>query len=151
VEYRKYDLLPVMNKIGGMLVHPVIRLALIENTEEVSLRKAMDEKKIVLVNLSKGHFGADVANILGALFVTSIASAAFSRVDTVEEKRVPFMVYMDEFHNFTTLSLVNMLSELRKFVSLRQTTSCLRVKVISTPTFSYQLYDPKYPLTIRMG
>ncbi|HZV69846.1 MAG TPA: type IV secretion system DNA-binding domain-containing protein [Saprospiraceae bacterium] len=115
VEYHKYDLLPVMNKIGGMLVHPVIRRALIENTEEVSLRKAMDEKKIVLVNLSKGHGGADVANMLGALFVTSIASAAFSRVDTEEDKRVPFMVYMDEFHNFTTLSLVDMFSELRKF------------------------------------
>lgn len=114
-EYHKYDLLPVMNKIGGMLVHPVIRRVLIENTEEVSLRKAMDEKKIVLVNLSKGHLGSDVAHILGALFVTSIASAAFSRVDTPEDDRVPFMVYMDEFHNFTTLSLVNMFSELRKF------------------------------------
>ncbi|KAA3621017.1 MAG: type IV secretory system conjugative DNA transfer family protein [Bacteroidetes bacterium] len=114
-QYHKYDLLPVMNKIGGMLVHPVIRRVLIENTEEVSLRKAMDEKKIVLVNLSKGHLGSDVAKILGALFITSIASAAFSRVDTPEEERVPFMVYMDEFHNFTTLSLVNMFSELRKF------------------------------------
>ncbi|MBK9722009.1 MAG: type IV secretion system DNA-binding domain-containing protein [Saprospiraceae bacterium] len=114
-EYMKYDLLPVMNKIGGMLVHPAIRRVLIENTEEVSLRKAMDEKKIVLVNLSKGHIGADVAHILGALFITSIASASFSRVDTEEEKRIPFMVYMDEFHNFTTLSLVNMFSELRKF------------------------------------
>ncbi|MEI2696192.1 MAG: type IV secretion system DNA-binding domain-containing protein [Saprospiraceae bacterium] len=114
-EYMKYDLLPVMNKIGGMLVHPAIRRVLIENTEEVSLRKAMDEKKIVLVNLSKGHVGADVSHILGALFITSIASAAFSRVDTPEENRIPFMVYMDEFHNFTTLSLVNMFSELRKF------------------------------------
>ncbi|MBK7359007.1 MAG: type IV secretion system DNA-binding domain-containing protein [Saprospiraceae bacterium] len=114
-EYMKYDLLPVMNKIGGMLVHPAIRRVLIENTEEVSLRKAMDEKKIVLVNLSKGHVGADVAHILGALFITSIASASFSRVDTDVEKRIPFMVYMDEFHNFTTLSLVNMFSELRKF------------------------------------
>ena len=114
-EYNKYDLLPVMNKVGGMLVHPVIRRVLIENSEEVSLRKAMDEKKIVLVNLSKGHVGADVSHILGALFITSIASAAFSRVDTAEESRVPFMVYMDEFHNFTTLSLVNMFSELRKF------------------------------------
>lgn len=114
-EYHKYDLLPVMNKIGGMLVHPVIRRVLIENSEEVSIRKAMDTEKIILVNLSKGHLGADAANMLGALFITSIASAAFSRVDTIEEKRIPFMVYMDEFHNFTTLSLVNMFSELRKF------------------------------------
>lgn len=114
-EYHKYDLLPVMNKIGGMLAHPVIRRGLIENTEEISLRKVMDERKIVLVNLSKGHIGEDASHLLGALFITSIASAAFSRVDTEEEERIPFMVYMDEFHNFTTLSLVNMFSELRKF------------------------------------
>jgi DNA helicase HerA-like ATPase len=114
-EYHKYDLLPVLNKIGGMLVHPVIKRVLIDNPEEVSLRKAMDEKKIVLVNLSKGHVGADVSHILGALFITSIASASFSRVDTIEEKRIPFMVYVDEFHNFTTLSLIGMFSELRKF------------------------------------
>ncbi|HRG42914.1 MAG TPA: type IV secretion system DNA-binding domain-containing protein [Saprospiraceae bacterium] len=114
-EYHKYDLLPVLNKIGGMLVHPVIKRVLIDNPEEVSLRKAMDEKKIVLVNLSKGHVGADVSHILGALFITSIASASFSRVDTEEDKRVPFMVYVDEFHNFTTLSLIGMFSELRKF------------------------------------
>lgn len=114
-EYHKYDLLPVLNKIGGMLVHPAIRRVLIENTEEVSLRKAMDEQKIILVNLSKGHLGADVSHILGALFITSLASAAFSRVDTPEEDRPQFTVYLDEFHNFTTLSLVNMFSELRKF------------------------------------
>lgn len=114
-EYHRYDLLPVMNKIGGMLVHPVIKRVLIENTEEISLRKAMDEKKIILVNLSKGHIGADVSHIIGALFITSIASASFSRVDTEENNRIPFMVYLDEFHNFTTLSLVNMFSELRKF------------------------------------
>lgn len=113
--YNRYDLLPVLNKVGGMLAHPVIKRVLIENIEEISFRKAMDEQKILLVNLSKGHVGEDVSHILGALLVSSISSAAFSRVDTDEDKRVPFMVYMDEFHNFTTLSLVNMFSELRKF------------------------------------
>lgn len=113
--YNRYDLLPVLNKIGGMLAHPAIKRVLIENPIEVSLRKAMDKKKIVLVNLAKGHLGEDVAHILGALFISSISAAAFSRVDTEETNRVPFMLYMDEFHNFTTLSLVNMFSELRKF------------------------------------
>lgn len=113
--FNKYDLLPALNKIGGMLAHPAIKRVLIENPHEVSLRKAMDEKKIILVNLSKGHLGEDVAHILGALLISSISSAAFSRVDTEEDLRVPHMVYMDEFHNFTTLSLVNMFSELRKF------------------------------------
>jgi len=114
-EYNQYDLLPVLNKVGGMLAHPVLKRVLIENRDEISLRKVMDQKKILLVNLSKGYVGEDVAHILGALLISSISSASFSRVDTEEEKRVPFMVYLDEFHNFTTLSLVNMFSELRKF------------------------------------
>lgn len=113
--YNRYDLLPVLNKVGGMLAHPTIKRALIENPQEVYLRKAMDEGKIILVNLAKGHLGEDASHILGALFVSSLSSAAFSRIDTPEHERKPFMIYMDEFHNFTTLSLVNMFSELRKF------------------------------------
>ncbi|MBS1624077.1 MAG: type IV secretion system DNA-binding domain-containing protein [Bacteroidetes bacterium] len=113
--YTRFDLLPVLNKFGGMLAHSVIKHVLVENKDEVYLRKAMDERKIILVNLSKGHVGEDVAHLLGALFISSINSAAFSRVDTDEEMRVPFMVYIDEFHNFTTQSLMGMFSELRKF------------------------------------
>lgn len=129
--YTKYDLLPVLNKVGGMLAHPAIKRVLIENKDEISLRKAMDERKIILVNLSKGHLGEDVAHILGALLISSISSAAFSRVDTGENLRVPYMVYMDEFHNFTTLSLVNMFSELRKF----------KVGLILAHQYMYQLDD----------
>jgi type IV secretory pathway TraG/TraD family ATPase VirD4 len=129
--YNQYDLLPVLNKVGGMLAHPVIKRVLIENPHEVSLRKAMDEGKIILVNLAKGYIGQDASHILGALFISSLSSAAFSRVDTEEEKRVPFMLYMDEFHNFTTLSLVNMFSELRKF----------KVGLILAHQYFYQLED----------
>jgi type IV secretory pathway TraG/TraD family ATPase VirD4 len=129
--YTKFDLMPALNKVGGMLAHPVIKRVLIENPDEVSLRKAMDDKKIILLNLGKGYIGEDAAHILGALFVSSLGSAAFSRVDTEEEKRVPFMVYMDEFHNFTTLSLVNMFSELRKF----------KVGMILAHQYFFQLED----------
>lgn len=129
--YTRYDLLPVLNKVGGMLAHPAIKRVLIENPEEISLRKAMDEKKIILVNLAKGYIGEDVAHILGALFISSIGAAAFSRTDMEETNRVPYMVYMDEFHNFTTLSLVNMFSELRKF----------RVGMILAHQYFYQLDD----------
>ncbi len=114
-EYNKYDLLPVLNKLGGILAHPVIKRTLISNPEEISLRKSMDNKKIILVNLSKGHIGEDASQILGALFVTSVASASFSRASLAESERIPFHFYIDEFHNFTTLSLVNMFAELRKF------------------------------------
>src|ERR1019366_2639350 len=49
--YNRYDLLPVLNKVGGMLAHPVLKRVLIENKDEISLRKVMDQKKILLVNL----------------------------------------------------------------------------------------------------
>lgn len=114
-EYTKYDLLPVLNKVGGMLAHPVISRVLIENPHEISIRKAMDEGKIILVNLSKGRLGEDVAKILGALFVSTLGQAAMSRADQPEVERKPFIAYMDEFQNFTTLSLASMLPELRKF------------------------------------
>jgi type IV secretory pathway TraG/TraD family ATPase VirD4 len=129
--YTKYDLLPVLNKVGGMLAHPAIKRVLIDNPNELSLRKVMDEKKILLVNLSKGYVGEDVAHILGALLISSISSAAFSRVDIEEEQRVPYMVYMDEFHNFTTLSLTGMFSELRKF----------KVGMILAHQYMHQLED----------
>ena len=74
-EYNQYDLLPVLNKVGGMLAHPVLKRVLIENKDEISLRKVMDQKKIFLVNLSKGYVGEDVAHILGALLISSISSA----------------------------------------------------------------------------
>lgn len=114
-KYNHLDLLPVLNKVGGMLAYPTIRRVLVENTEEVFLRQAMDEGKLIIVNLSKGHLGEDVSHILGALFISSISSAAFSRANVDERLRRPFMLYADEFHHFTTLSLVNMFAELRKF------------------------------------
>jgi len=111
----KFDLIPIYNKIGGFLAHPAIRRILIENTDRISLRKAMDEQKIVLVNLSKGAIGADTAYLLGSLLLSSLMSASFSRIDIPENERKPFHIYLDEFQNYTNPSLVQMLSELRKF------------------------------------
>jgi len=114
-KYMPYDLMPIYNKLGGFLSYNIIRKILIENTESISLRKIMDDGQILLVNVSKGHVGSDVSNILGALLITSLSSAAFTRVDTPEELRKPFHIFLDEFHNYSTLSLINMFSELRKF------------------------------------
>ena len=75
----------------------------------------MDEGKILLVNLAKGKIGADASALLGALLVTKIGLGGLSRADVSEETRRDFYLYMDEFQNFATLSLANMLSELRKY------------------------------------
>src|SRR6266550_2665606 len=75
----------------------------------------MDRGEVLLVNLAKGHIGADSSSLLGGLLVTTIGLAAFSRADIPPAKRRPFFVYVDEFQSFTTLALANMLSELRKY------------------------------------
>jgi CxxC-x17-CxxC domain-containing protein len=79
------------------------------------MRKVMDEKKILILNLSKGRIGEDNSLLLGALLITKLQLAAMSRVDIPEEKRKDFFLYVDEFQNFATESFVNILSEARKY------------------------------------
>ncbi len=135
-QYTKTDLIPIYNKLGAMLSYPSVRRILIENTEQISLRRIMDTGKILLVNLSKGAIGTEASYILGSLLLTSLASASFSRIDTNAEKRKPFFVYLDEFQNYTNLSLVEMLSELRKFkigmILSHQYTSQLNTQILDS-------------------
>ncbi len=114
-QYSKNDILPILNKIGTFLAYPAIKRLLVDKGKEISFRDIMDKEKILLINLSKGALGENVSYFLGSLLLNSISFSAFSRIDIEEEKRTPFFVYLDEFQNYTTPSLVNMLSELRKF------------------------------------
>ena len=75
----------------------------------------MDEKKILIVNLSKGKIGEDNSALLGAMIITKLQLAAMSRVDIPEEDRKDFHLYVDEFQNFATESFSNILSEARKY------------------------------------
>lgn len=121
-EYAKYSprlrseaILPIQNKVGAFLANPILYRILTEPKKSISLRKIMDEKKILLINLAKGQIGEDSAGLLGGLIITTIALAAFSRAELPEEERHDFYVYVDEFQNFTTLSVANMIAELRKY------------------------------------
>ena len=121
-EYNKYPerlkaeaISPIQNKVGAFLSHPLLQRILTKPEKPLSLRKVMDEGKILLVNLAKGSIGEDTSNLLGSLLISRFDLAALSRADTPEESRKDFSLYLDEFHNFTTNSLVLMLSELRKY------------------------------------
>jgi hypothetical protein len=113
--FRAEAIAPLQNKIGAFLVNPLINRIVTQERSAFRLRKVMDEGKVLLVNLAKGKIGADTSTLLGALLVSRIGLAALSRADQPEEKRRDFYLYLDEFHNFTTLSLAGMLSELRKY------------------------------------
>jgi len=113
--FRQEAIGPIQNKVGAFLADKRLRELFTSDRKELSVRRFMDDGKILLVNLSKGELGEDSANLLGALLVSTISLAAFSRAELSVEKRRDFFVYLDEFQNFTTLAVANMISELRKY------------------------------------
>jgi hypothetical protein len=113
--YRQEAIAPIQNKIGAFLADPRMRRLLTDAPTDLSIRRAMDDGKVLLINLAKGELCDDTANLLGAFLVSTIALAAFSRADSAETDRRDFFLYIDEFQNFTTRSVTNMVSELRKF------------------------------------
>jgi type IV secretory pathway TraG/TraD family ATPase VirD4 len=106
---------PIANKLGAFLAHPVVRKALCEPPRPLRFRRLMDEGGMLIVSLAKGKLGNDTANVLGGLLVSSLMHAAFSRHDMLPETRRPFMLYVDEFHSFSTSAFASMLSETRKY------------------------------------
>lgn len=114
-KYQADGIAPIQNKVGAFLADPKIYRILTRSDGALRFRSIMDEGKILLVNLAKGRIGSDSSSLLGGLLVTSLGLAAFSRADMSEADRRPFYIFIDEFQNFTTLSLANMLSELRKY------------------------------------
>lgn len=96
-----------------------------------NIRDLMDNKKILLVNLSKGKMGEINSKLLGMIFVMKFQTAAMSRVDTPEEQRNDFCLFVDEFQNFATESFESILSEARKF----------RLNLIVANQFMTQLTD----------
>lgn len=106
---------PIQNKVGAFLADPRLRRFVCPEGRGLRFREIMDEGRTVLVNLSKGVLGEDSAATLGAMLVTAVGLAGLSRADTSMANRRPFFLYLDEFQNVTTLAMVEMLSELRKY------------------------------------
>ena len=108
----------IQNKVGQFVGNPLIRNIVGQQKTSIDLRDAMDSKKILIVNLSKGKVGEGNANLIGSLLITKIYLAAMSRADVGPyelEKLPPFYLYVDEFQNFANESFANILSEARKY------------------------------------
>lgn len=105
----------IQNKIGQFLSASVIRNMVAQVTSTINIREIMDNKKILIMNLSKGRIGEDNSRLLGGMLITKIQLAAMERVDTKEADREDFFLYVDEFQNFATPSFANILSEARKY------------------------------------
>ncbi len=113
--YKQEAVAPIQNKIGQFLSASVIRNIVAQVKSRIDIREIMDNKKIFIINLSKGRIGEDNSRLLGGMLITKIQLAAMERVDTPEAERKDFFLYVDEFQNFATESFANILSEARKY------------------------------------
>ncbi len=108
----------IQNKIGQFTSNPLIRNIVGQPKSSFDIRQLMDEKKIIIMNLSKGRVGEVNANLLGSMLVTKIYLAAMSRADVPARTltELPsFYFYVDEFQNFANESFADILSEARKY------------------------------------
>lgn len=113
--YANEAVAPVLNKIGQLLGSRTMRGILCQQKSSIPFEKIMSDKKILLVNLSKGQVGESRSNLLGSIIVTKLYLSALSRQKTREEHREDFYLYVDEFQNFATDAFESILSEARKY------------------------------------
>jgi len=112
----KQEMIPYFSaKFGPFITNSTIRNIIGQPKSAFNLREIMDNRKILLVNLSKGKIGALNAQLLGLVFVSKINMAAMSRADIPESERKEFYLYVDEFQNFATETFWEILSEARKY------------------------------------
>ena len=105
----------VTSKFNNFTANDYVRPIIGQVRSAFSFREAMDNGKILLVNLSKGRVGDVNANLLGMIVVGKILMASLGRTDMPEDKRRDFYLYIDEFQNFATDSIATILSEARKY------------------------------------
>lgn len=114
-KFRTEAVSPILNKVGQFLATATIRNIVGQYHSRINIRDIMDQKKILVINLSRGKIGEDNSALLGAMVITKIQLAAMSRADVTLEKRSDSFLYVDEFQNFATDSFGVILSEARKY------------------------------------
>jgi hypothetical protein len=105
----------ITSKFDVFLANDIMRPVIAQEKSSFNFRQIMDERKILLVNLSKGRLGDINSNLIGLILVGKLLMAALSRVDQPTQSLNPFYLYIDEFQNITTDSIATILSEARKY------------------------------------
>jgi len=105
----------VVSKVGRFIENEMMRNIIGQPHSGFNLEKIMNREKIFLANLSKGMTGEINSSLLGLILVSKMQMGAMRRAKISEQERKDFYLYIDEFQNFTTDSIVTILSEARKY------------------------------------
>lgn len=115
-DFHKSEMLGyLISKVGRFVENAMMRNIIGQPKSGFNFREIMDQRKILLVNLSKGKIGEVNAALLGLIIVSKLQMAALGRADVSESQRPDFYLYIDEFQNFITDSIATILSEARKY------------------------------------
>ncbi len=115
-DFHKSEVLDyIVSKFGRFITNTMMRNIIGQSTSSFNFRTAMDEGKILIINLAKGTIGEENSAFLGLVLIPKILIAAMSRQDIPEDKRRDFYLYVDEFQNFATQDFAVILSEARKY------------------------------------
>ncbi len=112
----KQEMIPYFSsKFGPFVTNKIMRNVIGQRKSSFNFEQIMNEKKILLVSLSKGKIGDANMALLGLILVSKLQMVALSRASMSESERKDFYLYMDEFQNFVTDSIGVILSEARKY------------------------------------
>jgi len=113
----QYEMGPLQRRVNDFVTNTTTREVIAAQESIVNFRKAVNQGKIILVDIQKGEIGATASELIGSIIITKIWAAAQSRITQNPEDRVPFYLYVDELQNFGSegSALANMLSEAREY------------------------------------
>ena len=106
---------PVLTRLETFLSPKPIRYMVSQRENRLDFADILDTGKIFLAKLPQGQMGKENAFLLGSLLVSKFQQLAMSRQAQRAESRRPFWLYVDEFQNFITPSMAEILSGARKY------------------------------------
>lgn len=140
---------PVLNKVEAFLAFPSVRMIL-GQTSTLDLQYAMNNERIVIVNLAMGVIGETASRLMGALILAHVRAAAMARASIPVEERKPFHLIADEVHSFGPASVARLLQETRQY-RLSVTLATQFLDALAESTRSALLGNAKTLAAFRCG
>jgi hypothetical protein len=106
---------PVLTRLETFLSPKPIRYMVSQPVNPLDFADILDTGKIFLAKLSQGLLGQENSYLLGALFAAKLQQLTMARQAQAEAQRKDFWLYVDEFRNYITPSMAEILRGARKY------------------------------------